>query len=441
MLNKITTWPRHLGPWALACSALVLASCGGSSEVTGEVPPDPCLDTDITQLAIETENLAPIVSKDDYMLARLTLSCAEDPAHNLTVETQIRGRGNSTWGMPKKPYKLKLGDAASLLGMSEGKSWALLANYADKSLIRNELVFHMARHLDMPYTPQSRMLELTLNGEYQGVYQLTNKVYEVTDLVKADKKLPPSEDELANGFSDVFLLEIDARLDLEQDDGFVSQGGIPYKFRSDTDPEETLRIGNWMNEFEQLLDLRSITYNWRQIQRFVDLDSLSKLYWINELTSNVDGFWSSTYLYRLRDGRLNYGPVWDYDLALGNNDYSSSQYPQGWYTIMTWSDRPWVWPLQALLTQPAFSSQLKARGRQLVRDLPLFLSFIDDRASKLDQAQRRNFERWPILGEQVWPNPVAFDTYEEEVDYLKNWLSERAAWLEAHIDELGTTVP
>ena len=438
MLLKKPFWARHLGIWALACSALVLASCGGSSDVAEESAPDPCLDADITQLAIETENQASIVSKDDYIRAQMTLSCVQNPTHNLTVETRIRGRGNSTWGMPKKPYKLKLDDAASLLGMSEGKSWALLANYADKSLLRNELAFHMARHLNLPYTPQSRMLELTLNGEYQGVYQLTNKVYEVTDLVKADKKLPSSENELASGFSDVFLLEMDARLDLEKDDGFISQSGIPYKFRSDTDAEETLRIANWMNGLEELLDSGQLGTHWDAVNRFIDLDSLSKLYWVNELTGNVDGFgWSSTYLYRLRDGRLNYGPVWDFDLALGNNDYSSSQYPEEWYTISA----PWAWPVRALLTQPEFSNSLQEQGQQLIQDLPLFLSFIDGWASKLDQAQQRNFERWPILGTYVWPNPVVFDTYEEEVAYLKNWLIERAAWLETHIDELGTTIP
>ena len=132
---------------------------------------------DLPVLEITTDNAAPIVSLINYVSGSVSITPAPsgtDVAYSGTM--QIRGHGNTTWLLPKKPYKLKLDSKASLLGMPAGKTWVLLANYDDKSLLRDQVAFEVGRRLGMAWTPNSRFVELFLNGQYEGNYQLTEEI-------------------------------------------------------------------------------------------------------------------------------------------------------------------------------------------------------------------------------------------------------------------------
>ena len=128
-------------------------------------------------LSINTQDLTPIVSKDDYINGTLKIS-SDNENENLEVNLRIRGRGNSTWTFPKKPYQIKLDDKEEVLGMPRDKKWILLANYSDKTMLRNELAFNLSRFSNIGWTPESRFVEVYINDEYLGVYQVTQKVEE-----------------------------------------------------------------------------------------------------------------------------------------------------------------------------------------------------------------------------------------------------------------------
>ena len=157
------------------------------------------------QLHITTENNAVVTSKKDYINASFELN--DDEITDGTLE--IRGRGNSTWDWPKKPYRLKLTDSTSLLGMPASKHWVLLANYADKTLIRNDIAFMFGKSLEMEYTPRTRHVELTFNGEYQGVYQLVEHLRIAKDRVNIPElKVTDTTPETISGG---YMMEVDFR--------------------------------------------------------------------------------------------------------------------------------------------------------------------------------------------------------------------------------------
>jgi hypothetical protein len=143
-------------------------------------------DNGIAALYLNTNGIA-IANREVYVTGTLKL-VGKFKDVLFDGNTEVKGRGNSTWDMPKKPYRIKLDKKASLLGMPQNKNWVLLANYADKSLIRSELAFSLSRSIGRPFTVDSRYVELYLNGTYQGSYQLTQQVKEGAGLVDIEEQ-------------------------------------------------------------------------------------------------------------------------------------------------------------------------------------------------------------------------------------------------------------
>ncbi len=216
----------------------VLAACGGGGgsdppelQPAPEVaaPPAEFLETcplpAVAQIRIETDEHRPVVDKDNYIAASFQVSGpaqaqAQEPEGS-ALSMKIRGRGNTTWDMPKRPYLLKFDDKVSVLGMSANKKLVLLANYSDNSMLRSALAFCTARLMGMAYTPQDRFVELTLNGDYLGLYQITNKDYEVRDLIEKQGKSYFDEVTNTSSFDDPFLIEINWRTDEDFNFGSV----------------------------------------------------------------------------------------------------------------------------------------------------------------------------------------------------------------------------
>lgn len=388
---------------------------------TGEL----CSLPDAVQLLIRTDSGAMVVEKRTYLDASLWFaSLGTDFAQGEEIRTRVRGRGNSTWRGEKKPYRLKLDAAAELLGMTGSRNWALLANHFDKTMLRNALGFCIAETLGMPHTPESRFLELTMNEEYLGLYQLTNKTYEVQNLAET---LPPVADDMARfGIEDSFVLEIDARLNPEKDDGFRSSVlEIPYKFRTDTDSSQIRRVGSWFDGLEVLVADGDNPERLSEVAALVDLSSLVDLYVAHEFMRNADGFWSSTYLYRLPGEPVSFGPVWDFDLAAGN--YRNYEAPEGWTTRTRRGARY----IQQLLDEPDFEKFLRARFIFLAEQAPELAGFLEAMATTvLADPLQRNFERWAILDEKasgLEQEPAG--SYEAEISRLKHWVLGRADWI------------
>ena len=404
----------------------VVDAAGNSKEYQAQLFPD----SGVPVFWIETEDQQPIVSKDDYLNATLKVDpgTAYDQENRL-IYTEIRGRGNSTWQMPKKPYRMKFDEKEPILGFGATKNWVLLANYADKTLLRNYAAFEMGHLVMDGFTPRTRFVEVYLNGQYEGVYHLTDQIRVEEDRVDIDEL---DGDEVADDIiTGGYLLEIDERLD--EDRWFYSEVlKLPFTFKSPEDPNDGQfdYITSYIGRFESIINDPQIGERSAEYEALIDVASFVNFYLVSEVTKNNDtGGNLSVYAHKPRNGKLTMGPLWDFDIAMGNINYNGNDNPEGWWikTNNKWYVR--------LFNDPKFTAAVKARWQEVLPILrTTIMEKIDEAAfGTLHVAQQRNFQRWDILNEWVWPNADVFGSYEGEMDYLKEWLTARINWMDSEI--------
>lgn len=371
---------------------------------------------------IQTKNAQPVIEKDVYLDAVINIEgIAQVPKPNVkTYVAQIKGRGNSTWTMPKKPYRLKFETADEVLGMPAHKDWALLANYADKTLLRNQVAFHAASELKLGWTPKSKAVEVFLNDQYMGVYQFTETItvskhrLNIFEAGKKETGLAPSKVG--------YLLEIDQRLD--EDFCFhTALHNLPFCLKAPkANEDQKVYITNYINQIETTLFSADFA---NQYSKVIDVESFIDFYLVNEVAKNVDAkSFSSIYLHKDANGKLKMGPVWDFDLGFGNANYMGVETPSDFWVKLG----PWY---EQLFKDPDFEKQVIKRWKKTKPQIWDKLSeYIDKSAKQISWAQENNFKRWTILDQYVWPNPVVTGSYPLEVDYLKVWLKMRMEWLD-----------
>uniref|UniRef100_A0A2X0SIF4 Spore coat protein CotH n=1 Tax=Candidatus Nitrotoga fabula TaxID=2182327 RepID=A0A2X0SIF4_9PROT len=393
-------------------------------------------------IEIHTNDEVPIQSKEVYVDAQITIREALPDGNGFseyTYATRIRGRGNSTWRMEKKPYRLNLNEARSLLGLPAARNWALLANHADKTMLRNAIALCLGRVMEMEWTPGFRFAELYLNDEYQGLYQLTDHIetgeHRVNIGARKESSVP----------GDIgFLMEIDKHMDEKQ--WFLGNiFATPYAIKGKLSSEEAVEAAAFINRMElgfiKKIIQKNNSYfpdsqnhpNFINYKDYIELESFVNFYLINEFLKNLDAFfYSSTFVYRPWGEKLRFGPLWDFDSAAGNADEYGMEDPHGWWT------REISVYVQNALSDPEFNDRIKDRWNFLYARISELFDFIDSAATGLDGAQKRNFERWPILDRIVWRNPEIHYTYEGEVAHLKNWLQKRAMWINSELSSSTT---
>lgn len=399
----------------------------------------------IPKIYIDTENQAPILDKENYVRSTIKI---EDPDKLYTDGTAfegtagIRGRGNSTWGMPKKPYRIKLDEKAKLLGMSTDKDWALLANYADKTLLRNVTAFEISRIVDMKWTPKSVSVELYLNGEYQGVYCLTEHVKVSSERLDID--LVDETDISGEALKGDYFMELDFHFD-EGARFKTDLKELPMMFKDPDEPtpEQFDYVKNYYNTAEAVLYSDYFLDSETGYRNYIDVESFIKYYIVQELSKNCDGnMRGSCYMSLTKSGKIDQPLVWDFDIAFGNANHitteqgASSTGPEGWYikTCSPWFDR--------LFEDPQFVEELKAKWNEVKPQLDLLPQFIQDHANQLKYASKRNFASkeaggagWDIH-EIMWPNYVDRGSYDNEIKFLKDFVVKRLAWLDQNINSL-----
>lgn len=357
----------------------------------------------------------------------------------------MRVRGQTSTMFPKKQYTFELWDGedddfdASLLGMPEESDWILHAPYSDKTLMRNVLAYSLFREMGH-YAVKTQYVELFANmtggvvtsRDYRGVYVFMEKI-------KRDKKRLPitklketdsAEPEITGGY--IFKKDKGTYEDVH----FDTWGGHQFGFVEPDEPTEAQfdYLSNHVHAFEQALYSRGFDAPEGGYRDFIDVSSFIDVHIHVELCRNIDGFRLSTYFHKDREGKITMGPVWDYNLSLGNTTMRGGWAPQGWYhdTIRrreyTYFDR--------LFDDPAFELAHWDRYyelRQSVLATDKLMHQIDAFAAELEESQQRNFDRWPILGYRVWQNPDGFHTrrtHRAEVDWMKRWLQQRLDWLD-----------
>jgi CotH kinase protein len=424
-----------------ATSGAQQASVGVSLTIAGQNPNYVPTKMDLPVLAITTDSGAPVTSTTEYLTGNVTITPpASSTDASFAGTMQIRGHGNTTWALPKKPYKLKLDSKAGLLGMAPGKTWVLLANYDDKSLLRDQVAFEVSRRLGMAWTSNSRFVELFFNGQYQGNYQLTEEI-------KIDKNrvnIPEMDDTDLTGKSVTggYLMEVDTRGDPD-DILFKTSRRVIFDLH-DPDPaapQQLAYIQNYMQQAEDALYSSNFTDPATGYTQYLDRDSFINWYLVNELFKNNDAiFWTSCWLYKDKNGKIFMGPAWDFDIGAGNINYNGNDDPTGWW--LRSNPQPFTQWTKRLFDDPAFAEAVAARWKEVkATQLDTLPAYIDANAAALSQSQLNNFIRWPILGQYVVPNAEVAGSYQGEVDYLKSWLTQRIAWMDAQLDPKEARAP
>ncbi|MEN8247778.1 MAG: CotH kinase family protein [Bacteroidota bacterium] len=375
-----------------------------------------------------------------------------DPFNNYNGKIAIETRGESSQMFPKKAYGFETqtltgeNNNVSLLGMPVENDWILYAPYSDKSLIRNVLAYHLSNMMGK-YASRTRFCEIVLNGEYIGIYVLMEKIKR--DKSRVDiAKLKPEDiegDQLTGGYI--------LRIDKIDDNDYPQWTSVPVPRLSNEglvnlqffDPkgDELMQvqreyIKSFIFEFESALSSHDYIDFYTGYNKYIDVSHFVDYMIMYEISKNVDGYRFSTYLYKDKDskgGKLKMGPLWDFNLAFGNVNYhDNSQYAPGWL----YNDPGRVYWFRRLLSDPNFANRFQCRWNELRSDL---LSnnnvnfLIDSLGTVLNESQVRNFERWPVLGNYVWPNQFIGNTYGEEITFMKTWLTDRLDWMDNYLDQ------
>lgn len=358
-------------------------------------------------------NGIPITSKDVEIPGTLAVDGGRNYADLINAPMAIRGRGNSTWGLhPKKPYQLKFESKTEMLGMPKDKKWIFLAEYSDKTMLRNTIAFEMGYLSKLEWTPKSVFSEVYVNNQYNGTYNITQKV-------------EAGSNRVALG-STGYLLEIDQLDRLDPDDVYFRTNDFLINIK---EPDLTIGsneynyVKNLLNEFENVLKSNQFTDASVGYAKYIDVDSFIDWYLISEITKNQDSRdFSSIFLNVMPGQKIKMGPLWDFDLAFGNVNYSDATHPTGfWVKNHKWYAR--------LFQDPLFVAKVKSRFIYFKNNQNLILNKIDSHANYLKWAQAENNKKWNTIGVYVWPNPVVLSTYDAEVNQLKSWYSQRMTWL------------
>lgn len=392
---------------------------------------------------VETVNNTPITSKEDYVDA--TLRYVDASGTKLYDKLGIRGRGNSTWGLEKKPYRIKFEKKQELLGpeKSKAKSWTLLANYADKTLIRNAVASCIGEFAGLPFNASAQFVDLVLNGEYLGNYQISDQMEVREKRVEITEQVEPMTDQ--SDITGGYFLEVDG-FAASEPAYFQTNRGVLVTIKSPDDEIIDQRqidyIRNHYNKFESALFSSNFTDPDKGYRQYVDSLTLAQWYVASELTGNPDCFWS-TYMYKEKgDDKLYWGPLWDYDIAFNNCDRIGDvtrtlMADKGFGSNLTkvWINRMWQ--------DPWFARLINRTWKKLIEDgiEQHIINYIDDTALLIEESQQLNFAKWPI-NRHDYNELVLFSTYAEGVNYLKTFVRNHIEWLtEAFKDRAGDDTP
>ncbi len=395
--------------------------------------------TNLPTFYITTTNAAPVVSEEDYIPGHLTVAGGTTAEGFYDGDLEIRGRGNSTWGFPKKPYRLKLASKYKMLGMpAKEKTWVLLANYGDKSLIRNALAFEASRFMGFAFTPSYRFVDVYLNGDFQGNYMVTDQMEVQPDRVAVDAQDP--EDVAEPAITGGYMLEVDGYAQSEPV-WFSTPRGITVTVKYPDDDDINTAQKDYIKDHYALFENTLFGSNFKDsmtgYRKYLDVKSAVDYLLLSDLTANSDCFWS-TYMYKLRgDSKLYYGPVWDFDLGfnadnrLGDETYKSmfdfGHFYRDWYT--------------RLKTDEYFYHRLEHRWNELRDDglLARLQHVTDSLQALLQQSQALNFQRWPVLNSIVHLELVALGSFDAEVAFVKDFTTTHFNWIDAEFKGLDTS--
>ena len=365
-----------------------------------------------------------------------TLSVFSEDKPLADVSLTIKGRGNSSWfNAPKKSYTIKFEKKQEFLGFASNKSFALIANYFDKTLLRNITAYSLAKKVftKMSWAPSAKTVHLFIDGVYQGLYSAV----ETVKIAKNRVNIPDISDFVSSQettkFEDYgFILEVNERQD--EDFNFISEKKVPFSLKEPDGKDLNKDICNKIEEKTNSVEAKVYQGDFSEFD--LDLYSFADWWIVEELAKNTDSqFYSSCYMYfDPADKTFHMGPVWDFDLGFGNNgvdvtteDFQADEAQNG---------ANWILELRK---SEEFKNIVKERWNECK---PLIESYFsgeyEKNLSNIKKDVDVNFIRWPILGKSVWKAPNDCEsrtTYDSEVEYFKTWKDNRIQWLSSQFEK------
>ena len=383
--------------------------------------------TNLPTVVIHTQDDVAPYDKEHEITCLVTI-ISNDGASVLTDTATIRERGNYSRGFPKKPYRIKFANKHNVLGSkANAKKWTLINNYGDKTLMRNQLAFELSRRFGMPYTPFCAYVDVVLNGDYKGCYQLCDQIEVRKNRVDIEEMTP--EDNSGEALTGGYLIEVDAYAEEEPEQSmFWSDKKTGVTIKSPGDDEITPEQKEYIRAHYSTMEK-----NWKD---YLDLNTFLRHFLVGEMSGNTDTYWS-VYMYKHRLNDTMYvGPCWDFDLAFENDNrtYPISNKTDYIYRTCGSTTGYMKTLVDMIVVRDAEAkSRLEAIWaaiRQAGFTEESIIAYIDEQAALLQQSQRLNFMRWPILNEYVHQNPRTYGSYEAEVENVRRYINYRIAWMD-----------
>ena len=375
--------------------------------------------TGLPVIKIDIDGGVEVVEKTLKLPSKFQLTVPDENSFDMG-ETQmtIRGRGNSTWNMSKKPYRIDFPEKTSLFGLAKAKKWILLANYQDPTLLMNDIAFQLGRIFGLEFNHSSIHVELFLNGTYRGNYQLTE------------------QKEVGEGRIDIdtdggFLVEMDTYFD--EDYKFLTNHlKLPVMIAEPelNDESEMDYIKEALQGLEDALfetDFPNTSF-----EDHTDVQSLINFMLINELVRNQElGHPKSTYCYKEADTKIKWGPLWDFDWAFGYNEYNAYFIKKDAVFYPGNSDpRPGASFFTRFMEVPEFRTKYKERWREIKPQAAEITEYIEAMAVKLDKSQAETFklpDATPVTKNR---------SYQELITQMIEWMEERIAFIDGEIEKI-----
>lgn len=423
---------------------------------------------------IDTENDAPIVDKENYVTSDFVIQGNKEYNTETTTlysgKAGVRGRGNSTWGLPKKPYKVKLNKSTNLLGFGKNKHWVLLANYYDTSYLRNKLSYDLSGSMEMPYM-QSILTDVVLNGKYVGNYQLCEQVKVAegrVDVLNWEDEAADAAEKIAEregldgdtqdaleeamaenlswvtsdqvafegknykvsdyyqtaGIDGGYLLELDSAMD--EVSTFRTRKNQPIMFKApefaNTNNDMMNYVKTYIQAFEDAVykGNRSAEYQgkMKHYSELFDMDSLVDYWLVQEIFFNEDAMKKSTYLYKDNNDLFKMGPIWDMDWSSGAYQSSARPYDQ-WQTLYFSGEAQVDQWYKALVQDPYFLKEVQNRYWEL-RDNKIqeMLNSMDTISENILESANASLAAWNQ------------GSYSKPLNDLKSWMTSRIAFMD-----------
>ena len=371
----------------------------------------------LPRIVIETEDFAGVRDRETEIPSHLQIYGEKAPESEV-YELTVRGRGNSSFKMPKYGMKLEFTDKVSLLGMPKNRDWALVANFGDKTHLRNYMMTRLSEWLGAKYTPRMQFVEVYLNRNYMGLYLLSETIKVGKNRVNIDEN------------DTTFLLE---KEDSKKFDPpyVLTDNQYYYHIKSpkNPSPETEKLLKNHLNAFENFMEDYYL-HRANEIKNWLDVDDFLLFYWVQEYSKNEDGNYARSVFMTWKKGEpIHFGPLWDFDLAFGNASREQNQNPEDWY-IRKYRLNYYI--MQNSVVKEAaldYWNNHRKTFKALIDSIPVYRAIIE-------KAIDNEYRRWPVIGNtENWALKDPYDSYDEAVEVMTEWMKKRYQWIDNDIGE------